>query len=363
MYFKELINLWHSHNLFKNAQQRLRISALIDMIPFGLVMTDQKDKTILTNRKLGQLLEYDSDLSLVDQLEKLVHLKQLARNCRLDSRACQPLEVKTDKRWLRFVITPVLASRKVIGTIILIEDNTQHKEWERTREEFFAMASHELRTPLTAIRGNLSLMKDYYQPVLKQSPDFQQMVDDMYVSCLRLLNIVNDFLDASKLEQSRLKFDYRPVCLNDLSRNVMADFSALVQEKGVDLKLDDAQDKPIKALADSNRLHQVLTNVIGNALKHTDQGTVTVRLYETSGRVRIDVIDTGAGIPLDQHHLLFRKFQQAKERVLTRDRTQGSGMGLYISKLLIEAMGGQIWLEKSAPGQGSTFSLSLPVLK
>ena len=121
-----------------------------------------------------------------------------------------------------------------------------------------------------------------------------------------------------------------------------------------------AQEIP-KVFADNDKTRQIIINLIGNSLKYTEKGGVTVSIEKDESFVKLQVSDTGRGIEEDQQNLLFRKFQQTERSILTRDTTQGTGLGLYISKLMIEGMGGKIASEKSEPNIGSVFSFTLPI--
>jgi signal transduction histidine kinase len=197
-----------------------------------------------------------------------------------------------------------------IGTVVTVDDITEQKALQRSRDEFFSIASHELRTPLTAIRGNTSMIQDYFPKALAD-PDLKSMIDDIHESSVRLITLVNDFLDTSRLELGKIKFDIKPVNVPEL--------------------------------------------------KFTEAGSVTIAVRQNGTQCEMRVTDTGKGIPLDSQSLLFRKFQQASNNILTRDSTRSSGLGLYISKLIINGMNGAIELESSVENQGSTFLVSLPV--
>jgi len=250
----------------------------------------------------------------------------------------------------------------VIGTVVLFEDITQAKVMERSKDEFFSIASHELRTPLTSIRGNSSMMMDYYADALKD-PTLKEMVTDIHESSTRLIDIVNDFLDVSRIEQGKIRFDFAEVELDKVIEQVAYEIQITLADKKVSLDVEPKilGDLP-RAAGDADRIQQVLYNLVGNAVKFTEAGgTVTVMAAKSGDMLKVTVTDTGRGIPLDTQKFLFHKFQQAGSSIITRDTTRGTGLGLYISKLLIDGMRGEIWLEKSQPDKGSTFAFTLPI--
>jgi two-component system sensor histidine kinase BarA len=230
---------------------------------------------------------------------------------------------------------------------------------ERVRDEFFAVASHELRTPLTAIRGNTSMIKQFYEKLLQDDQNLAEMIDDIHNSSVHLIDIVNDFLDVSKLEQNKVEYKMTAFDLGTLLTEALFDLETSAKDKGLDFGLVQS-DKPVSLVyADEGRTREVVYNLVGNAIKYTEAGSVKVWLTEEKGMVVVRVVDTGMGISQESQRLLFRKFQRAGEGFLTQNVVQGTGLGLYVSKLLVEGMGGEISLEKSESGVGSTFVFKL----
>lgn len=241
-----------------------------------------------------------------------------------------------------------------------LEDaNDKLKQLDKLKDEFFSLASHELRTPLTAIRGNAALLLSHYGAKFTD-PAFAEMVNDMHEGSTRLIQIVNDFLDMSRLEQGKIDFKKQNFQLSDVVIQVMNELKTIGDGKGIEL-MTNIPIATLRVFADPDRVKQVIYNLVGNAIKFTQKGSVTVGIQqEDKSTVRVFVTDTGSGIPVDKQSLLFQKFQQAGN-ILTPEVSQGSGLGLYICKLLIQGMGGIIGLEKSEVGRGSTFSFTLPL--
>ncbi len=249
---------------------------------------------------------------------------------------------------------------KLLSVINVLQDITETKAAERSRDEFFSIASHELRTPLTAIRGNTSMIMDYFSDALKD-PALKEMIGDIHDSSIRLITIVNDFLNTSRLEQGKIEFKLEPFEPADLIDEVIKEFKA--GDTGAKVPIEPSIVAVPSVVADRDRLKEVLINLIGNAVKFTDVGSITVSLAQAGDKIKFSVTDTGKGIPKESQSLLFRKFQQASNNILTRDSTRSTGLGLYISKLMITGMGGEILLEKSAAGKGATFAVTLPAAK
>ncbi|HEY6736717.1 MAG TPA: HAMP domain-containing sensor histidine kinase [Candidatus Saccharimonadia bacterium] len=206
------------------------------------------------------------------------------------------------------------------------------------------------------------MLIDYYPEAVK-NPATHELIDDIHESSERLIAIVNDFLDASRLEQNRFVYNLQEVALAEVAEKVIYEMSSTAKAKNIKLELGEGfhYDGLPHLVADPGRIKQILYNLIGNAVKFTDQGGVTLDAKLDGDRVAITVTDTGRGISLESQALLFHKFQQATDSILTRDNTKGTGLGLYISRLLAEGMGGSLNLKQSTTGQGSTFIVQLPV--
>lgn len=359
----------------------VRLRASIDSINIGFIMTDDKPQITMVNDAARKILFNDVHRSKEVSLAELAGLLPKTELQRTIEHAISTTtshnlgEVQFGEKFLRIFVAPVMAAPgkpPVLGSIILFEDITLERSLKRAREEFFSIASHELRTPLTVIMGNAAMINENIVPKTKDQ-QLGAMTQDIYDSSQRLIQMVNDFLDTSRLEQNRIKFDLEAVDLAAQLKALEKQYRHLVETEGLTLKLEIlSSTAAVKVRADADKLQQVLINLLSNAVTFTHKGGITLRLESHPHYARVFVIDTGEGIPDGRHHLLFKKFQQAEENILSRnptkdlapgaarDTTHGTGLGLYISKLLMEGMGGLIRLESSEVGKGSVFSLTLP---
>ena len=227
----------------------------------------------------------------------------------------------------------------------------------RTKSDFLASMSHEIRTPMNAIMGIADLLAK--TPL---SPE-----QDKYVQIFRragdnLLNLINDILDLSKVEASQLELERTGFSLNDLLEKVTEMVAGRAHEKGLALVCEIAPNVPTDLVGDPTRLRQVLLNLLGNAIKFTESGEVALRVTPDADSsvptaLRFTISDTGIGIPGEKLGQVFERFTQADSS--TTRRFGGSGLGLTISKRLVELMGGRIWVE-SRVGKGSVFSFAVP---
>jgi len=231
-----------------------------------------------------------------------------------------------------------------------LEEASQHKS------QFLANMSHELRTPLNAILGYTELMTDgaYGEP----SEKMLGILKRLEANGRHLLGLINDVLDLSKIEAGQLVLELSDYCVQDIAQTVRSTLEPLASDKKLAFKLELAPGLP-PGHGDGRRLTQVLINLVGNAIKFTDAGEVAIKAEANNGAFYVSVRDTGPGISAADQANLFQEFQQA-DNAITRKKG-GTGLGLAISKRIIEMHGGRIWVE-SQPGQGSTFTFTLPVV-
>jgi PAS domain S-box-containing protein len=358
--------------------EHARLQSAINSLDVGLLMTFHDNQTISYNTMLQHMFgiykvsettsELQTEVTLDTIEDKLLKynfdLNKAIDNCQYTGKYFNISELTFENRILSIYGAPVrIKDKTIIGTVILFSDVTEAKILERSKDEFFSIASHELRTPLTGIRGNSSMILSYYQQIL-DDPQLKEMIEDIHSSSVRLIGIVNDFLDVSRLEQGKVKFAYAPVSVEKVTENVAYEMRAVLTEKKLYLKVDKLTLGSLPLVwADENRLKQVIYNLVGNASKFTEEGgiSITAKLSDAKDCIKVLVADTGRGMANESQRLLFHKFQQASSSLLTRDTTRGTGLGLYISKMIIENMGGHIGLEYSEPNKGSTFSFTLPV--
>ncbi len=238
--------------------------------------------------------------------------------------------------------------------------NEKLKQVDKLKDEFVSLASHELRTPMTVIKSYVWLLLEGKTGEL--TPQQMEYLKRSYDSTNRLIDMVNDMLNISRIESGRFTIDPKPMNIVTLVQEVIAEMQAKSTELGIKLFVTvPAEPLPVIS-ADADRIKQVLINLIGNALKFTvKDGSISVTCEEKDGSVLIKVRDTGMGIKPEDMEKLFKKFNMLGGSYLTKQAGQGSGLGLYLSKNLIELHHGRIWVESEGEGKGATFSFTLPI--
>ena len=256
-----------------------------------------------------------------------------------------------------------------VNSIVLIRDITADKEVDQMKTDFISTVSHELRTPLTSVIGFAKLiqkkLEDVVLPVVtveskKTERAVRQVRENLGIIVSegeRLTSLINDVLDISKIEAGKIDWNVQPTSVADIVDRAISATSVLAQTNNLDLVRQVESELP-NVMCDRNRLLQVMINLISNAIKFTTHGSVTCRAHRQDSEVILSVTDTGIGLAPEDIERVFEKFTQVG-KVMT-DKPSGTGLGLPICKQIIEYHNGRIWAD-SVPGQGSTFSVALPV--
>ena len=256
--------------------------------------------------------------------------------------------------------SPIVVENTTKGEIYVFHDITAETALDKQKDDFFSIASHELRTPLTVISGSLDNIIQGYGKSMLSDVDITALKNALSSSD-RLTRLVNDYLNVSRLDQRRVTLNIKPVDIDTLVNAVQTEMTSLFAKKGLGFKFVCAKNHEM-VKADEDKLKEVLINLIGNSLKFTEHGEISITHSVKDNMLVTEVTDTGIGIAKDKQHLLFARFQQAMDNTISR-KAEGTGLGLYISREFVRLMGGEMVLEKSDTGAGSTFSFTLPLAK
>src|SRR2546428_584808 len=345
--------------------QRERLGRIFDSTSDGIMFVTQEGRIEAINRQAGDLLGTDSDAmiggDLLDLLEDRIVEAGAEDGLPLSLRTLfshteggeGDLALPRLKRVLRWVAQPTTeGGGRAVGLTITFQDVTRDREVNQMKTDFVSFVTHQLRTPLSGIKWMLELVADAEIPI-----DIRSYVADARDASERLINLVNDLLDISRLERGRLEIRPQPTDLGALTASVLEEVAGLVRTHDHRISVTGVDDAPT-VIADPQLLRQVVLNLISNAIKYTPRsGEIAIRISGVGDRVRWEIQDNGIGIPRDAQRRLFEKFYRA-DNVFAVE-TEGTGLGLYLVRLIIEQFGGRVWCD-SEEGRGATFVFTLP---
>jgi PAS domain S-box-containing protein len=344
-------------SLYREAERRGDASRALAHVDDGVVLLDQDGAVVSFNPAAARILGVD-DSALVGEtaVGAIGGWSEIEENAKPepgDTRGPVTLPLVQsdgDERWIS-----VSGVDFGDGVVYALRDVTEERRLERARSDFVATASHELRTPLAAVLGAVkTLRRDDVSFEPEQREEFMEMIDR---EAERLSGIVAQILLTGQLDAGRLPLQVERFDPVALTQDVV-DSAELHLPNGIELRVEAPDDIPPVA-GDANQLRQVISNLVDNAIKYSPQGgDVELRLNQNGQFARIEVVDAGLGIPRDEHERIFEKFYRL-DPALTRG-VNGTGLGLYISKELVERMNGRISVD-SEPGRGSTFVVEVPL--
>lgn len=344
--------------LKEGKERSSRLNAILASMADGVIVRDLAGRILVMNPAAEGILKAMVDIE-GDQAQGKEKLSILSKHLTaLQIEGTQRFEL--GRRVLSARSAPVVSSEgEQLGSVIVLRDITQEVETERLKDDFIATVSHELRTPLTAIKGYNELLRMTAANQLDERQlGFIETIDKNVVN---LLQLIQQMIDLSVINAGILSsIDKEPVNLSALIAEEANKWAGKMAEKGLAFFCH-LPDEPIWVESDWNRLSQVVHNLIRNAYDYTlPKGRAEVLLKKEGDRARVDVKDSGIGIAKKDQRFLFTRFFRAVPES-TYELVNGAGLGLYISKAIIEAYNGQIWVE-SEPGRGSTFSFALPMI-
>ena len=339
-----------------------RRQAILEGIADGVIVFDRDGVAVVANPAIGRILDRAPDAIIGASVSRLMGENIVEADLEmlvdlLSGRELNPSSVKINwgEKTLSVSFAPVRAApQQVMGTVAVFRDFTQEAEIDRMKSDFVSIVSHELRTPLTSIKGYLDLvLMGASGPTNKQQESFLQIAKS---NTDRLHRLVSDLLDISRMESGRMTLDVQVVSMLQVVKQVSSSMRKEFQDKGLTLTLDVPPELP-EILGDPARISQVLLNLLSNACKYTSDGGAILRVRPGRRVLQVDVIDTGVGMSLDDQEKLFTPFFRADDQVVRQET--GSGLGLTITKSLVEMHGGEMRVV-SKPGMGSTFTFTLP---
>jgi len=355
--------------------ERNKLTMVMQSIVDGVFALDSSGRVILVNPAVLTMLgldrkdllgkKLDNCLTMSDNEQKLTS-KDLLPHKKLikDTIIFQKNELRVTtplnkQLFVNLTSSGIKEGREVgLGAIITMNDVSKERELEEMKIDFVSMAAHELRTPITSARGYLSLIQE--DGLDKLSPEQRSYIDKAFISSTQLASLVDNLLAVSRIERGAVNLQIIPCHWSKTVRSCINNFLPLAREKKIKLSVKIPEKLP-QVLVDEFRINEVLSNLLANALAYTKAGgSVNVEIETNNKEIITHVSDTGIGIPAEALPKLFTKFFRVSGAL--EQGSKGTGLGLYISKAIVEMHHGKIWVE-SKLGEGSTFSFSIPTVQ
>ncbi len=323
-------------------RERLQLASILRSMADGVITLDRHANVIVTNPQASPLLHEGQPHEVVLSLYEEV----------MEGASEKTIEVKQDDRYYTLTVTPLVGEDDFEGAVVVLRDTSESHRLDKMRTDFVANISHELRTPLVTLQGYSEAIIDGMTESDEATKEFASII---YDESLRLARLVNDLLDLARIESGKETMKFSTFDIGDFLPRVMRKFNQMASEKEIRLQTD-VPHRQIEA--DGDRLEQVFTNLIGNAIAHTDSGEIRIVATEETDGLRIQLTDTGHGIPKEDLPFVFERFYKA-DKARTSGSKTGTGIGLAIVKNVVDAHHGKVSVS-STLGVGTTFDIYLP---
>ena len=359
-------------NIF-NSEKKLAVrEAMISSVGDGLVATDRDGKILLMNPAAEKMLlqnakevigkNYVETVPAADKEGKIIPgekrpLHAVLKQGKSFTNHSANYYVRKNGSKFPAAITssPIKYQNSIIGAIITFRDITHEKEVDRMKTEFISLASHQLRTPLSAIRWFVEMLQNGDAGKLNRKQ--VELLGDIYQSTKRMIELVGDLLNISRMETGRIIIDPKPTHLGQLLEEVLKELKSKINSKRQKLAISYHPDLS-EINIDPNLIRAVYLNLLSNAIKFTPEyGEITVIISKKGNDIISQITDTGWGIPKNEQAKIFQKFYRGSN--IIKKVFEGTGLGLYLVKSIVEASKGKIWF-KSQKNKGTTFWFSLP---
>jgi len=341
--------------------ERNKTMAIIENLTDGVILLNKKKQIEIINSPATELFNIGKkeaigkcfidllDIENIPEIKKILIDKDRIRNIYRE-------EVAT-LDGLHLEITSVLLKDEIEekGFLIIIHDVTKEKLIEKMKTEFVSVAAHQLRTPLSAIKWTIRMILDGDAGEINEEQ--RELLEQTYISNERMIRLINDLLDVSRIEEGRLLYDQEDARIEDVLDSVIEASQEMLRNKNMVLEVNKKETPKVKI--DKEKIGVVIQNLLENAIKYTEQGgKIKITLDNDEKNVIFKIEDSGVGIPKSQQDRIFTKFFRAEN--VTRMETNGTGLGLYTTKNIVQAHKGQIWFE-SEENKGTTFYFTIPI--
>ena len=364
-----LINLLEDSEKAKREieEEKNKTRAALISLSDGLIVFNRQKKITLVNPKAEKILGVKENKILNKTMKEIINTpnlnalyKALGKKVKWTEQKYELILEKPFKKFYQVSIAQVAVEEATVGLMLILRDVTRDKEIDRMKTEFISVAAHQLRTPLSAVKWTLQMILD--GDMGKIDPEVNEYLKKSYQSNERMINLVNDLLNISRIEKGHFLYNLESVSIKDLIKGIISDSMDLAAKQKIKIKFNMPKNEICKIKADYQKIKLAIQNLVDNAIKYStgrDEVVINLKQIKENGDdfIQIEVKDYGIGISEQGQKRLFSKFFRGENAIMMQ--TDGSGLGLFIVKNIIEAHGGKIWFQ-SKENQGSTFYIKLP---
>ncbi|OIU71187.1 ATP-binding protein [Rossellomorea aquimaris] len=337
------------------SQEKEQLSSILSSMADGVITFNRDGTILITNPPADRFLQqwYYEQSDMGDEPIP-TSVRELLQNV-VVTETEQTGEISLQGRSYVVIVSPLYNNNTIRGAVVVVRDMTEERRLDKLRKDFIANVSHELRTPISMLQGYSEAIVD---DIAESEEEKKEIARIIYDESLRMGRLVNDLLDLARMEAGHIRLNKDSVPIMPFTERVTNKFLGLARDNSVSIYFKSNVDRDKEMIMDPDRIEQVLTNLIDNAVRHTpEDGTVTVSLTGEKGGFLFHVKDTGSGIPEDDIPFVFERFYKA-DKARTRGKA-GTGLGLAIAKNIVEAHKGHIQVH-SKLDQGTTFTFFLP---
>jgi signal transduction histidine kinase len=346
--------------------EKVKLSKIAENMRTGAMLIDKFGKVIFLNQPARQFINFHED-HYKGSLEKLYStfsgypISEYVKRC-IHNVSLGIDNIEINGSVFHILFQGMSGEDSAAGLVIWINDVTQEKILERSKTELVAIASHQLRTPLTVTKGNTEILLDEsYGPLNKEQHD---IIEQTHESNENMIDLVNQMLDITKIEQGEFSFSLSDVCVTDVLERVIKEMTPHAIEKNIQIEYNPPNSVTPNIKAEETRLYQVFQNLIDNAIKYSQtakkQSVILISIKSTKNKLRISIKDEGIGIPIKDQSHLFRRFYRASNAEMSF--IDGTGLGLHVVQSIVRSFNGKIHFT-SEENKGTIFTVELPIIK
>jgi PAS domain S-box-containing protein len=341
-------------------EEKNKTMAVINNFTDGLLVIDHENKIELVSPTIEKLFKEKKENILGKSIFKInfkkIKLKPLIEILKKKKEVYRK-EIELGEGILLEMTTAYFDFGKRKGILVVLHDISKDKIIERMKTEFVSIAAHQLRTPLSAIKWSLRMILD--GDVGSINEDQRDLLEKTYTSNERMIGLINDLLNVTRIEEGKFLYKPEKMQMEGIVVNVIQDSEDVIKMKNVSVKFEKSKKLLPPVVIDEEKMSLAIHNLLDNALKYTpEKGKIAISLEEKDNEIVFKIKDTGVGIPEDQKERIFTKFFRGSNVI--KMETEGSGLGLYTTKNIIDSHKGKIWFE-SEENKGTTFYFSIPV--